>query len=151
MNDRPDLPPMLKYGNAAVKILNRLGIPAGPPRILTVRGRVSGEPRSTPVSIVTLNGARYVVAGRRMDWVKNVRAAGEGELQRGRRHEKVSFTELPEDQRGPVLRAYWHQHSQGRKVAARIFEAGENAGADEFEAAAPRCAVFRLAPINPGP
>ncbi|NQX17995.1 nitroreductase family deazaflavin-dependent oxidoreductase [Rathayibacter sp. VKM Ac-2857] len=148
MNDRPDLPPLLKYGNAAVKLLNRLGVPAGPPRILTVRGRVSGQPRSTPVSIVTLEGARYVVAGRRMEWVKNVRAAGEGEIQRGRRRERVTFTELPEEQRGPVLRAYWHQHSQGRKVAARIFEAGENAGPDDFVAAAPRCAVFQLATIT---
>jgi deazaflavin-dependent oxidoreductase (nitroreductase family) len=149
MNDRPDLPRLLKYGNAVVKFLNRLGIPAGPPRILTVRGRISGQPRSTPVSIVTLDGSRYIVAGRRMEWVKNVRAAGEGEIERGRRREKVTFTELPEEQRGPVLRAYWHQHSQGRKVATRIFEAGENAGPDEFAAAAPRCAVFRLEPSRP--
>lgn len=146
MSKRPDLPPLLKYGNAAVKFLNRIGIPAGPPRILTVRGRVSGQPRSTPVSIVNLDGARYLVAGQRMEWVKNVRAAGEAEIERGRRRESVTFIEIPEDQRGPVLRAYWYQHSQGRKVAARIFEAGENAGPDDFEAAAPRCAVFKLEP-----
>ncbi|GAA2173116.1 nitroreductase family deazaflavin-dependent oxidoreductase [Agrococcus versicolor] len=148
MNRRPDLPPMLKYGNALVKLFNRLGIAAGPPRILTVPGRKSGEPRSTAVSLVALDGSRYVVAGRRMEWVKNVRAAGEGELKHGRRRERVAFTELPEEERGPILRAYWHQHSQGRKVAARIFEVGENAGPDDFAAAAPRCVAFRVEPAG---
>ncbi|PPF85663.1 deazaflavin-dependent nitroreductase [Subtercola sp. Z020] len=135
---------MLKYGNFAVKLLNGIGIPAGPPRILTVRGRVSGQRRSTPVSIVNLNGSRYLVAGQRMEWVKNVRAAGKGEIKKGRKPEEVTFVELPENERGQILRAYWHQHSQGRKVAARIFEAGENAGPDDFEAAAPRCVVFKI-------
>ena len=144
MRHRPDLPPMLKYGNALVKLFHRIGLPIGPPRILTVRGRISGQPRSTPVSLVALDGGRYVVAGRSMEWVKNVRAAGEGELQHGRRREQVTFTELPEHERGPVLRAYWHQHSQGRKVAARIFEVGDDAGPDDFAAAAPRCVAFRL-------
>ncbi len=143
MNNRPDLPPMLKYGNRLVMFLNRAGLAAGPPRILTVPGRVSGEPRSTPVSIVNLEGSRYIVAGQRMEWVKNVRAAGQGELQHGRKREYVTFAELPELERGPILRAYWHQHSQGRKIAARIFEAGDGAGPDDFEAAAPRCVVFQ--------
>jgi deazaflavin-dependent oxidoreductase (nitroreductase family) len=149
LKNRPELPRLLKHGNRLIIFLHRVGLPAGPPRILTVRGRVSGEPRSTPVSIVNLDGSRYVVAGRRMEWVKNVRAAGHGHIQRGRRREHVAFAELPEHQRGPVLRAYWHQHSQGRKVAARIFEVGDSAGPDDFAAAAPRCAVFRLESAQP--
>jgi deazaflavin-dependent oxidoreductase (nitroreductase family) len=149
MTSRPELPRMLKYGNRMVIFLNRVGLAAGPPRILTVRGRVSAEPRSTPVSIVDVDGSRYVVAGKRMEWVKNVRAARHGEIQRGRKRELVSFAELPEDQRGPILRAYWHQHSQGRKVAARIFEVGDGAGPDDFAAAAPRCAVFKVESPQP--
>jgi deazaflavin-dependent oxidoreductase (nitroreductase family) len=109
-----------------------------------VPGRKSGEPRPTPVSIVTLDGSRFVVAGQRMGWVKNVRAASEGTIRHGRRVERVRFVELDSSDRGPVLRAYWHQHSQGRKIAAQIFEAGPDARADDFAAAAPRCVVFRL-------
>lgn len=144
MKTRSDLPPMLKYGNRMVMFFNRIGLPVGPPRILTVRGRISGQPRSTPVSIVKVDGSRYVVAGKRMEWVKNVRAAGQGDIYRGRQRESVAFCELSETQRGPILRAYWHQHSQGRKVAARIFEVGDDAGPDDFEAAAPRCVVFKI-------
>ncbi|PPF41694.1 deazaflavin-dependent nitroreductase [Rathayibacter sp. AY1E8] len=139
-----NLPPFLKYANRVIVFLNNIGITTGPPHVLTVVGRVSGEPRSTPVSIVVVDGARYVVAGQKMSWVKNVRAAGRGEIQRGRRREAVNFTEMTLEQRGPILSAYWHQHSQGRKVAAQIFEVGPEASAADFAAAAPRCAVFRL-------
>lgn len=143
-----NLPPLLKHANRMMLLLHNAGVAIGPPHILVVPGRTSGEPRPTPVSIVSLDGDRYVVAGRRMSWVKNVRAARAGSIQRGRRREPVRFTEMEPHERGPVLRAYWHQHSQGRKIAAQIFEAGPDASADDFAEAAPRCAVFRLDPVT---
>ena len=76
-------------------------------RVLVVRGRTTGELRSTPVNLMELDGERYLVAPRgNTQWVRNVRAAGGGELHLGRRVEVVDLVELPVDQRVPVLRVY---------------------------------------------
>jgi hypothetical protein len=93
--------------------------------------------RSTPMSLVTLEGVRYVVSGEGLAWVKNARVAGWGELLRARRRERVSLTELPPDERGPILRAFWHQVPAGRSFIARLFGLAPGASADDFEAAAP--------------
>ena len=133
----------LKHANRVILFLNRLGVPVGPPHVLTVPGRSSGTPRSTPVSIVTVNGDRYLVGAPGASWVRNVRAAGRGEIRRGRRREEFALTELPPADRAPILHAYWSQHPQGRPIAARLFGLAPTATAAEFEAAAPRCPVFR--------
>jgi hypothetical protein len=101
--------------------------------------------RSTPVSLVTVDGSRYIVSGEGLAWVKNVRAAGRAELFRAGRTEAVTLTELGADDRGPILRAFWHQVPHGRPFIARFFGLAPDASADDFEAAAPRCPVFRVA------
>jgi hypothetical protein len=100
--------------------------------------------RSTPVSLVTVDGARYVVSGEGLAWVANARAAGWGTLERARRTERVTLAELPPAERGPILRAFWHQVPQGRPFIARLFGLPADASVDDFEAAAPRCPVFRV-------
>jgi hypothetical protein len=127
-------------------LLLRLGLPIGTQHVLSVPGRKSGRMRSTPVSLVTLDGQRYVVSGEGLAWVKNARAAGWGELVRARRRDRVSLTERPPSERGPVLRAFWHQVPGGRSFIARLFGLASDASADDFEAAAPRCPVFRIGP-----
>ena len=98
--------------------------------------------RSTPVSLVTLDGARYIVSGEGLAWVKNARVAGWGTLECARHRKRVTLTELPPEERGPVLRAFWHQVPAGRSFIARLFGLAPDANADDFEAAAPRCPVF---------
>src|SRR6202008_1645868 len=72
--------------NAAVARLTKLGISVWGSRVLYVRGRSTGEWRSTPVNPLTFNGERYLVAPRgTTQWVRNLRAAdGHGELHLGR-------------------------------------------------------------------
>jgi hypothetical protein len=127
----------------------RLGLKIDTQHILSVPGRKTGRMRSTPVSLVTLDGVRYVVSGEGLTWVKNGRVAGWGELLRARRRERVSLTELPPDERGPILRAFWHQVPAGRSFIARLFGLAPDASADDFEAAAPRCPVVRIGPSRP--
>ena len=63
----------------------RRGLKVGSQYLLTVPGRTSGEPRSTPISVVNLDGERYIVSAfAEADWVRNVRAAGAGSLTRGK-------------------------------------------------------------------
>lgn len=90
--------------------LLRRGLNIGSQHLLSVRGRKSGKVRSTPVSIATVDGTRYiVVAFSKAAWVQNVRASGSGTLGRGQNVERVHLVELPVEDRGPVLRAFLQQ------------------------------------------
>ncbi len=93
--------------NSSVAAMTRLGVSVWGSRVLSVRGRTSGEWRSTPVNLLSLGGRRYLVAPRgHTQWVKNLRAAGGGELRVGRRVEPFTATELADGQKPEILRAY---------------------------------------------
>jgi deazaflavin-dependent oxidoreductase (nitroreductase family) len=90
-----------------IRVLLRLGIPMGPLILLTVRGRKSGQPHTTPVDLFEGNGRSYLVSTHgeeRSNWVLNLRAAGEGVLTRGRDRRVIGVVELTPDAAGPVLR-----------------------------------------------
>jgi deazaflavin-dependent oxidoreductase (nitroreductase family) len=98
---------MLRLSNGTVAGLTRLGISILGSRVLYVRGRKSGEWRSTPVNLLTHEGNRYLVSPRgHTQWVRNMRVAGGGELRVGRRVERFTATELPDAQKPALLRAY---------------------------------------------
>src|SRR5688572_26803024 len=93
--------------NPLVSGLTRLGISPRGSRKLRVRGRKSGEWRTVPVNPLTLDGERYLVAPRgETEWVRNLRAAGGGELQAGRRTEEFTSIELDDDAKPAILRGY---------------------------------------------
>ena len=123
-----------------------LGLKIGTQHLLIVRGRKTGRLRSTPVSLVMLDGHRYIVSAESLSWVMNARAAKWVELVRGGRRERVKLTELATAERGPVLRAFWYQVRGGRRFIAQLFGLPANASPEDFEAAAPRCPVFRIEP-----
>src|SRR5919202_959950 len=76
--------------------LQRLGLAVGTMHLISVPGRKSGKLRTKPVSTLTVDGRRYIVAGLdQADWVKNVRVAGWGVLARGCKEERVTLVELP--------------------------------------------------------
>ena len=88
-------PALVRTWNPLVRRLLKLGVPMGPNVVLTVRGRVSGEPRSAPVAVAEIGGHRYVVgAYGEVQWVRNLRAAGEGVIEIHGRRERVRATEL---------------------------------------------------------
>src|SRR5438067_10636317 len=90
--------------NPTVALFTRLGISVWGSRILRVRGRKTGEWRSTPVNLLTYQGQRYLVAPRgSTQWVRNLRATGSGELALGSRVEPFSAVELADDDKVPIL------------------------------------------------
>jgi deazaflavin-dependent oxidoreductase (nitroreductase family) len=129
--------------NALIAGLARLGVSLWGSCQLTVRGRRSGVPRSVPVNVVEHAGARYLVAPRgETDWVRNLRAAGAGELRLGARVEAFRAHELTDADKPPVLRAYlgrwWFEEK-------RFFDLpGPDAPDAELARIAPRHPVFRL-------
>jgi len=93
--------------NRAVRRLTRLGISVWGSRELRVRGRKSGQLRTTPVNVVTVDDVRYLVAPRGItEWVRNIRVASVAELRVGRRVEGIRVVELDDAAKEPVLRAY---------------------------------------------
>ena len=94
--------------NSAVGSLTRMGISVYGSRVLAVRGRKSGEWRTTPVNPLKLDGERYLIAPRgNTQWVRNMRVAGGGELRLGRKVRPISVVEVVEDDvKAPILRSY---------------------------------------------
>ena len=114
--------------------------------MLTVPGRKSGRPRSTPITPMHLDGKRYVVAGfPGADWEKNARAAKTATTA-GKKSEAVRMVELSTDEARPLLRQFPTLVPTGISFMKRSGLVTEGTP-DEFEALAGRCAVFRIDPV----
>ena len=91
-------PAFVRASNPLTRRLLRLGLPMGPNVLLTVRGRTSGLPRSAPVAIAAYGGHRWIIAAYGdVQWVRNLRVAGEGEIRRRNHVEHIRATELSPD------------------------------------------------------
>jgi deazaflavin-dependent oxidoreductase (nitroreductase family) len=89
------VPWWVPYFNPLARFLLAAGIPMGPDVLLTVRGRKSGLPRTTPVAICEHAGRRGLISPfGEVNWVRNLRAAGRATLTVGRRTEEVIAVEL---------------------------------------------------------
>ena len=133
--------------NQVVAVLTGLGVSVLGSRVLAVRGRTSGEWRTTPVNLLTFEGRRYLVAPRgETQWVRNLRAAGTGELRLGKRAESFRGRELTDQEKVPVLRAYLRRW----KAEVGIFfeGTGPDSSDDQIRAIAPKHPAFEVLPVN---
>lgn len=97
----------MRVFNRIVARLTKLGISMMGSRVLSVRGRKSGDWRSTPVNLLVLDGQRYLVAPRgHTQWVRNLRVNPEGRLQLGRSIETFRAEEVADADKADVLRLY---------------------------------------------
>jgi deazaflavin-dependent oxidoreductase (nitroreductase family) len=140
------VPRFVRVANVLTTTLLRSGVRLvgfgrHPTYLLTVRGRKSGQPRTTPVSVVEWEGKRHLFAPYGVvDWVRNLRAAGEAMLTRGRRAEAVRATELPHAEAGRVLEAFI---ASGNPMG-RFFGVTATSSREEFERATTEHPVFLL-------
>jgi deazaflavin-dependent oxidoreductase (nitroreductase family) len=131
--------------NPVIQGLTRLGVSIAGSRVLEVRGRKSGEPRRTPVNLLTVDGTRYLVAPRgHTQWVRNLRARGEGRLLVGRRAETFSAVEVGDEEKPPLLRAYLKRWKW--EVGAFFAGVGPDSSDDELRRIAPDHPIFRIQP-----
>jgi deazaflavin-dependent oxidoreductase (nitroreductase family) len=131
--------------NPTVAALTRVGVSVYGSRILEVRGRRSGEWRQTPVNLLHHEGADYLIAPRgHTQWVKNLRASGEGRLRVGRRVQSFQAVELSDDEKPRVLRAYLRKW----KFEVGVFFDGVGPESEEAELQriAPDHPAFRVSP-----
>lgn len=129
--------------NFVVRIVVRTGIAPKRFYMLTVRGRNSGKPRSTPVIVLSHGGRRWLVApyGER-EWVKNARAVGQVTLGRGFQKETVAVEEVGALEAAPVLKQYLGE----TPITRRFFKVAPDAPLAEFVREAPQHPVFRVGP-----
>jgi len=140
MAARYRLSPWRRALNSVVAPLARAGLVPGT-YVLTVRGRRTGRSYSVPVLVLEERGARFLVApyGER-EWVKNARAAGQVDLVRALRRERLHVEELSAEDAAPVLAAYWRR----ARVTRPFFDTKPDAPREQWIAEAARHPVFRL-------
>jgi len=129
--------------NGLVGCFTKIGLPLAGSRVLSVRGRTSGEWRSTPVNPLRLGGRRYLVSPRgHSQWVRNIRVSGEGRLATGRRTESFQVEELPDEDKPPILRAYLKAWAW---EVGRFFDNVDATSSDDrLHEIAPDFPVFRI-------
>ena len=134
--------------NPVARRVLRIGAFMGPNTLLTVRGRKSGELRTTPVALVEIDGRRWVIGTfGDVNWVRNLRAAGEGTISAGKRSENFTATELGVDERAEffreVLGPYVRRPPLGRLVLSVL---GAREILDDPAGSAAKRPVFELTP-----
>ncbi len=129
--------------NRFVAALTRLGISVYGSRVLEVKGRKSGQWRQTPVNLLRYQGADYLVAPRgHTQWVKNLRASGDGRLRVGRRTKAFRAVELGDDEKPALLRAYLKKWKF--EVGVFFGGVGPDSSDEELQGIAGDHPVFRL-------
>jgi deazaflavin-dependent oxidoreductase (nitroreductase family) len=108
------VPRQVKLFSPILKFLLAAGVPLGLNRLVTIRGRKSGMPRTTAIAVIEASGRRFVWAPwGEVHWVRNLRAAGRATITSRGRNEEVRATELDPAERvaffldvmGPLARS----------------------------------------------
>lgn len=135
---------VFKAGNVLTKSLLALGISFNGSALITVPGRKTGRLHSTPITMVEFNGQRYLQSPfGNVDWVRNLRAAGQATLSWGRRHETVTVSELTPEEAAPVIKSML---GHAPHMIQEYFDVTPQSSLEEFIHDAPNHAVFAVQP-----
>jgi deazaflavin-dependent oxidoreductase (nitroreductase family) len=142
------MPALVGFLNPLASRLLRAGLPLGPNALLTVRGRKSGQPRTTPVAIVEVGGKRWVIGTfGEVNWVRNLRAAGSATITIGAREEKVAAAELSREEAARFFAEVLAPYVRGLRIGRSLLSLlGARDILDEPKLAAERRPVFELSP-----
>ncbi|MBD0740479.1 nitroreductase family deazaflavin-dependent oxidoreductase [Streptomyces sp. CBMA29] len=133
--------------NRTVGWLTRRGLSVWGSRVLAVRGRKTGEWRQTPVNLLTFEDRRYLVAPRgHVQWTYNMRVAGGGELHLGKKVEEFTATEVADDDKPAILRAYLKRWKA--EVGAFFDGVGPDSTDEELRAIAPNHPIFQVHTVD---
>jgi deazaflavin-dependent oxidoreductase (nitroreductase family) len=141
------IPFWVPYFNPIARFLLSAGIPMGPNKLITVRGRKSGLPRTTPVTIIENSGRRGLISPfGEVNWVRNLRVAGYATITAGRRKEEVTAIELGPQEAVEFIRAVLAPHARRTWLGAWIVRNLDKIDFDNPEEAAKGRPVFELYP-----
>jgi deazaflavin-dependent oxidoreductase (nitroreductase family) len=132
--------------NTMMIALLRAGVKMGNMTLLTVRGRKSGQPRTTPVMLTEQHGKRWLISSYgQVNWVQNLRVAGEATLTRGRQTEWIRATELSAREAAPLLK---HTLTEAPSYLLPYFDVTPDSPLEDFEREVPRHPVFLLKSVS---
>jgi deazaflavin-dependent oxidoreductase (nitroreductase family) len=134
---------MAKIVNPALMFaIQKLGFRGNGLAVLAVKGRKTGRVNKVPVNPVGFDGEMYLVSPRgNAQWVRNIRAAGDAELSLGRQTQHITVTEIPDDEKLPILREYV---TRFYSMVGSIMGVGKNATDEQLLAIAADHPVFRI-------
>jgi deazaflavin-dependent oxidoreductase (nitroreductase family) len=134
----------IRFMNWLLGLVIKLGFSPSGGQLLTVRGRKTGKPMTTPVNPLTLDGAEYLVAPRGdTHWTRNLRIAGNAELRQGRKKRPIRVVaELADAAKPPVLLAYLDRWAGVTKEHFGI--TWPNPSEEEVERVSARTPMFRI-------
>ncbi|TMG50372.1 MAG: nitroreductase family deazaflavin-dependent oxidoreductase [Chloroflexi bacterium] len=143
------VPSWVPFFNFIAKPLLAAGVPMGPDVLLTIRGRKTGLPRTTPVTIAENSGRRGLIAPfGEVNWVRNLRAAGRATISVGRRKEEVTAVELGPTEAAAFIRDVLGPHARRTRLGSWFVRTIDKIDIDNpVEAAAGR-PVFELHPAQ---
>jgi deazaflavin-dependent oxidoreductase (nitroreductase family) len=141
---RSSVPGWIGFFNPVVKLLMAAGVPMGPDVLMTVRGRRTGLPRSTPVAIAEVAGREWLLSPfGDVDWARNLRAAGHATIRSGRRRYEIDATALDRDDKIAFFRDVLEPYLQTHRVVGWIVRRVDGIPDDPI-AAADGCEVFQV-------
>ncbi len=127
-----------------ITTLLRLGLPVGPSALLSVAGRTSGKIYTIPIALVETSGTSFLVAAfGEVNWVRNLRAAGQAYLTRRRRTEAIGVVELEAKEAAPILKQFLRE-SQRVSFIKPYFRVTPHSSLADFEQEALHHPVFRI-------
>ena len=98
----PSVVPLL---NHITRSFLRIGVPMGPVGLLTVKGRITGKPRRNPVGLFKHDGRSFLFSTfGDVNWVRNLRAAGQATIRRGFHKARVFPVEVTPEEAAPILK-----------------------------------------------
>jgi deazaflavin-dependent oxidoreductase (nitroreductase family) len=135
--------------NPIARLLLAARVPLGFNGLITIRGRTSGLPRTTPVAIIDVSGRRWIWAPwGEVNWVRNLRVAGQATITVRGRREEVRATELDQPQRVGFFRDVLGPVARGIPFGVRFIRIVDGVDLDDPLEAAEGRPVFELHPVR---
>jgi deazaflavin-dependent oxidoreductase (nitroreductase family) len=142
-------PGWVTFFGPVTKFLLGARVPLGYNALVTIPGRTSGLPRTTPLAIIDVSGRRWVWSPwGEVNWVRNLRAAGHATIARRGQQEEVRATELDAEQRVEFFRDVLRPVAHGMRLGVPFIRIVDGVDVDRpVEEAEGRC-VFELHPLG---
>ena len=143
------IPRRVRFFGPILKFLLAAGVPLGPNRLVTIRGRKSGLPRTTPLAIIEAGGRRWVWAPwGEVQWVRNLRADGRATITLRHRTEEITATELNPTERVAYFRDVLGPLARGIPFGVQFIRMVDGVDLNDPVAAAEGRRVFELHPVG---
>lgn len=146
------LPWWVPYFNRIARPMLAVGVPLGPDVLLTVRGRKTGRPRTTPVALCESDGRRGLISPfGEVNWVRNLRAAGRATISSGRKKEEVLATVLGPTEAAEFIRDVLAPNARRSRIGAWIVRYIDKIDIENPREAAEGRPVFEIRPVDRRP